>query len=163
MRMRTTRITAAVAMSAALVALSIAPAVAQGGTSYTAKGLEVSATSTEGQFIGTISGKPAGTWYADVVHTPLSPGAAITGGSFTVALDKTAPVRVLTGALTGGTITSLSSDNARCTDQAFAVDGTVRQANGALGSIDVTLVHHRLKLGQKCVVYAATVTGALAL
>jgi hypothetical protein len=162
--MKTLRITATAMASAALIAWSVAPAMAADSKTYPVKGLEVSATSTEGRFVGTVSGKPAGTWYADVVHTALNPEATITGGSFAMLLDKTAPVRVLGGAVSGGTIARISGNDTICTDQAYAVHANLEQANGAgTGIVDVTLTHHRAKIAQTCLVYAATITGTLTL
>jgi hypothetical protein len=165
--MKTLRIAATATASAALVALTVVPAAAADSTTHTTypvQGLEVSATSTEGRFVGTVSGRPAGTWYADVVHAALAPSAAITGGSFAMLLDKTAPVRVLGGVVSGGTIERISGSDSTCTDQAYAVHADLRQANGVgTGTVDATLIHHRVKLARTCVVYAATITGTLTL
>ena len=68
------RIAAAVLVASLVV---LVPATAGAATKtyrFSVSGTEVSATSTTGRFVGAASGSALGTWYAEVVHDPLSGG-----------------------------------------------------------------------------------------
>ena len=100
------RIAAAVLVASLVVlVLVLVPATAGAATQtsrFSISGTEVSATSTTGRFVGAASGSALGTWYAEVVHAPLSGGdgaqAAIgSGGSFGMALAQAEPAYVVSG------------------------------------------------------------------
>ena len=79
----------------------LSPLAASAAVSYadSLSGYEYNATSTEGRFAGQATGALPGAWAATVDHTPLSPGAAVTGGSFmlaTVLNGRAVTVSVLT-------------------------------------------------------------------
>ena len=68
---------------AAAVALPATVLAATVSDTYTIRGAEYYATSTQGRFAGTASGNTGdtATWQATVNHTPLTDTATITGGS----------------------------------------------------------------------------------
>jgi len=162
------RIAAAV-LAASLVVL--VPATAGAATKtyrFSISGTEVSATSTTGRFVGTASGSTLGTWYAEVNHDPLS-GPANTqvnirsGGSFGMALAQADPAYVVSGQFSGGTITVLDP-GARCTNQVYRVDGSLRNVSvTGSGHFVATLTHHRRSILGRCLLYAATVGGTVTL
>ena len=83
-----TRIAAVAILLVSLVVLVPATAVAATKTyRFSISGTEVSATSTTGRFVGTASGSALGTWYAEVVHQPLSGPANTLSASDPVALS----------------------------------------------------------------------------
>jgi hypothetical protein len=108
------RIAAAVLVASLLV---LVPATAGAATQtyrFSISGTEVAATSTTGRFVGAASGSALGTWYAEVVHVPLSGGvgtsvAIQSGGSFGMALAQAEPAYVVSGQFSGGTITTINS------------------------------------------------------
>jgi hypothetical protein len=165
-----TRITAPV-LVASLVVLLLVPATAVAATKtyrFSVSGTEVSATSTTGRFVGTASGSALGTWYAEVVHDPLG-GPVNTqvsirsGGSFGMALDQAEPAYVVSGQFSGGTIKVLDS-GARCTNQVYTVDGSLRNVSvTGTGHFVATLTHHRRSVLGRCWLYAATVGGTVTL
>jgi hypothetical protein len=164
-----TRIAALAILLASLVALVPATAVAETKTyRFTISGTEVSATSTTGRFVGTASGSALGTWYAEVNHAPLGGGvgarvAISSGGSFGMALAPAEPAYVVSGQFSGGTITVINS-GAGCTNQVYAVDGSLRNVSvTGTGHFVATLTHHRRSVLGRCWLYAATVGGTVTL
>jgi hypothetical protein len=160
---------AAVVLVASLVVLVPATAVAATKTyRFSILGTEVSATSTTGRFVGTASGSALGTWYAEVVHDRL--GARVgaranirSGGSFEMALAQAEPAYVVSGQFSGGTIKVLDS-GARCTNQVYTVDGSLRNVSvTGTGHFVATLTHHRRSVLGRCWLYAATVGGTVTL
>jgi hypothetical protein len=131
-----TRIAAVAILLVSLVVL--VPATAGAATKtyrFTISGTEVSATSTTGRFVGAASGSALGTWYAEVVHVPLGGGvgarvAIQSGGSFGMALAQAEPASVVSGQFSGGTIT-VTNAGAHCTNQVYAVDGSLRNVSVA--------------------------------
>jgi hypothetical protein len=161
-----TRIAAAAVLLTSLVVLVPATAVAETKTyRFTISGTEVSATSTTGRFVGAASGSALGTWYAEVNHDPLgaSPAAIRSGGSFGMALDQADPAYVVSGQFSGGTIT-VKDSGAGCTNQVYAVDGSLRNVSvTGSGHFVATLTHHRRSVLGRCWLYAATVGGTVTL
>jgi hypothetical protein len=161
-----TRIAAAAVLLTSLVVLVPATAVAETKTyRFTISGTEVSATSTTGRFVGAASGSALGTWYAEVNHDPLgaSPAAIRSGGSFGMALDQADPAYVVSGQFSGGTIT-VKESGAGCTNQVYAVDGSLRNVSvTGSGHFVATLTHHRRSVLGRCWLYAATVGGTVTL
>jgi hypothetical protein len=156
-------------LAASLVVLVPATAGAATKTySFSISGTEVSATSTTGRFVGTASGSALGTWYAEVVHAPLSGGvgtsvAIQSGGSFGMALAQAEPAYVVSGQFSGGTITTINSSTT-CTNQVYAVDGDLRNVSvTGTGHFSATLTHHRRSVLGRCWLYAATVSGTVTL
>jgi hypothetical protein len=137
-------------LAATLVAVLALPGGASAAlsSSYSIRGLEVAATSTQGTFVGEgtgTAGDHAG-WRATVVHQQLSSsclasptGCAITGGTFELANDR---LDTLTGVFTGGGVRLLYQAPG-CGVQSVRVTGSVLTPLG-LGSFDVVLTHHRL-------------------
>jgi hypothetical protein len=160
-----TRIATAV-LVASLLVLIPATAIAETKTyRFTISGTEVSATSTTGRFVGAASGSALGTWYAEVNHDPLgaSPAAIRPGGSFGMALDQAEPAYVVSGQFSGGTIT-VKESGAGCTNQVYAVDGSLRNVSvTGSGHFVATLTHHRRSVLGRCWLYAATVGGTVTL
>jgi hypothetical protein len=162
------RIAAAV-LVASLVALVPATAGAATKTySFSISGTEVSATSTTGRFVGTASGSALGTWYAEVVHQPLSgpTGTQVniqSGGSFGMALDQAEPAYVVSGQFSGGTIKVVDSGTS-CKNQVYAVDGDLKNVSvTGTGHFSAKLTHHRRSVLGRCWLYAATVSGTVTL
>ena len=156
--------------SAAVLAVSLtaspASATAHPTTTYAYHvwGTEVSATSTQGRFVGTASGSATGTWYAQVNHEQLHPNGDITpGGAFGMVLTKAAPAHTVTGRFSGGSIRQ-TDPGTNCTNQVYIVDGDLTNVTGTrTGTVLVTLTHHRKEALGKCWIYAATVDGTVTL
>ena len=155
---------------AALAALALAPpptALAARTYGDTLTGYEYYFTSTDGRFAGTASGSLPGGWNADIRHTQLclscTPTATVTGGSFSLATTYS----VVVGTFTGGTVQVLNR-GAGCTNQAFAVRGTLGRvgrwtAGTGSGTFAVTLTHYRRSILGHCTTYGAKVAGTLSL
>jgi hypothetical protein len=163
------RLAAAAVLLVSLVVLVPATAVAATKTyRFSISGTEVSATSTTGRFVGAASGSALGTWYAEVVHVPLSGGvgaqvAIRSGGSFGMALDQAEPAYVVSGQFSGGTIT-VEDAGRNCTNQVYAVDGALRNVSvTGTGHFVAMLTHHRRSVLGRCWLYAATVSGTVTL
>ena len=148
----------------AVAACAAPAALADGATaSYRVTGTEVAFTSTQGHFVGYATGSgSAGVFDAIVDHQPLGSAAtpAITGGTFSLELASLGGASTLSGGFSGGTIRTLNA-GAGCTNQTFAVDGTVALAGGGTGAFDVTLTHHRVSIFGYCLTYAGTIAGTL--
>jgi hypothetical protein len=164
-----TRIAAVAILLVSLVVLVPATAVAETRTyRFTISGTEVSATSTTGRFVGAASASALGTWYAEVNHDPLGGGvgarvAIRSGGSFGMALAQADPAYVVSGQFSGGTIT-VKDPGAGCTNQVYAVDGSLRNVSvTGSGHFVATLTHHRRSVLGRCWLYAATVAGTVTL
>jgi hypothetical protein len=137
-------------------------AAADVSNTYSVNGVEVYATSTQGNFLGAGEGSSGdyAIWYATVIHQPLDvscyssagPGCAVTGGSFylSATIGDT-----ITGTFAGGSIT-LVAQATGCGNQEFHVVGALTTSHGA-GTFDVALDHHRVSIFGRCVTYAATV------
>ena len=163
-----TRTAAAFLVASLLVLVPATTAAATKTYRFTISGTEVSATSTTGRFVGTASGSALGTWYAEVVHDPLS-GPANTqvsirsGGSFGMALHRAEPAYVVSGQFSGGTIT-VNNPGDRCTNQVYTVNGSLRNVSvTGTGHFVATLTHHRRSVLGRCWLYAATVSGTVTL
>lgn len=163
-----TRTAAAFLVASLLVLVPATTAAATKTYRFTISGTEVSATSTTGRFVGTASGSALGTWYAEVIHDPLS-GPANTqvnirsGGSFGMALHQAAPAYLVSGQFSRGTIT-VKDPGAGCTDQVYTVDGDLRNVSvTGTGHVLATLTHHRRSVLGRCWLYAATVSGTVTL
>lgn len=154
------------AIAAALV---VPPSVLAATVSdtYTIRGAEYYATSTQGRFGGTASGNTGdtATWQATVNHTPLTDTAEITGGTARLATSRLVLVR---GAFTGGEVTLVSRQTG-CGTETFAVDGTLEQVTRSdstavgTGEFTATLTHYRAWLFGACRTYSATVRGSIEL
>jgi hypothetical protein len=157
----------------AFVPLALALAIALPGTvlaatvsdTYTIRGAEYYATSTQGRFAGTASGNmgDTATWQATVNHTSLTDTATITGGTARLVTSRLVVVR---GAFSGGDVT-LVNRAAGCGTETFAVDGTLenvtRSDSSAIGSGEfiATLTHYRASLFGTCRTISATVRGTI--
>jgi hypothetical protein len=133
----------------------------------TISGYEYYFTSTDGRFAGSASGALAGSWNANVRHTPLclscSPTATITGGSFSLAT----PYTLVTGTFTGGTV-QVMNVGANCSNQTFDVEGILGSvgrwyAGSGSGTFSATLTHYRRSFLGRCVTYGASVAGTISL
>jgi hypothetical protein len=162
------RIAAAVLVASLLVLVPATAGAATRTYGFSISGTEVSATSTTGRFVGAASGSALGTWYAEVVHVPLRGGdgtqvAIQSGGSFGMALAQAEPAYVVSGQFSGGTITVINP-GARCTNQVYAVDGSLRNVSvTGTGHFAAMLTHHRRSVLGRCWLYAATVGGTVTL
>jgi hypothetical protein len=149
-----------VCLSAMLaVMLLLAPvAVAAPTPTASIRGLEYSATSTEGRFGGAARGQRSGVWTAVVSHDRLQGGAAvpINGGSFTL---YTSP-RPISGTFVRGTVRPLDAPTT-CGNERFDVTGTLKLRGGGNGSFAVVLTHMRAMTRSDCTTYGATVVGDL--
>jgi len=125
------------------------------------KGIEIVAHHTEGTFTGYSTGSLPGDWVAVVKHTPLSPNATITGGTFTLVTGRNRAPRTVKARFTGGTITN-TDPGAHCTNQTYRVVGKLRDADGNRpGRFAVKLTHYRHEILGACTAYFATATGTL--
>jgi hypothetical protein len=162
------RIAAAVLVASLLVLVPATAGAATQTSRFSISGTEVSATSTTGRFVGAASGSALGTWYAEVVHVPLSGGvgaqvAIQSGGSFGMALAQAEPAYVVSGQFSRGTITTINSGT-NCKNQVYAVDGDLRNVSvTGTGHFVATLTHHRRSVLGRCWLYAVTVGGTVTL
>jgi hypothetical protein len=147
------------------LAMLIAPAAASAATD-SVTGFEVAFTSTRATFVGKASGDVPGHWKAVVDHTPLSPNATITGGSFKLV---TTTWLVIVGTFDyGGTVTR-TNPGTGCTNQTYDVSDTLSNIGVGVpgtgtGSFHVVLTHKRAFVPfVGCVIYSATVAGTLTL
>ena len=171
MRLRNTL----VALFLALGTLGLLPVLAAAATGYndSVSGVEVSATSTEGVFVGVASGPLPGVWSADVNHgaLPSSVGSSgvITGGRLTLATVLDKQFAQVTGSFdtTGGTITLRDQANGCGIQHYLVADGLrnvgVGPAPTGFGSFGALLTHYRTKIFGTCITYAATVAGSVSL
>ena len=169
--MRTRLLLPMLAALAALVLPSAAPA-APASTSFAIHGYEYAFTQTVGSFAGRGSGDAGelAAWNATVQHDPLgSTPTYVNGGWFQVGTlsPTTGHVDYTTGTIGShsGTITTLNP-GASCTNQQYLVTGglenvTTRTTSGGSGSFSVTLTHFRYSVFGHCVIYKASVTGAV--
>jgi hypothetical protein len=159
------------AAAVAVIVPSAAPA-APVSTSFAITGYEDAFTQTVGSFAGTGSGNAGETaaWNARVEHDPLgSTPTYVNGGSFQVGTlaASTAHVDYVTGTIRyhSGTITTLNA-GANCTNQQYRVTGGLEDVStstttGRSGSFDVVLTHFRYSIFGHCVIYKASVKGAV--
>jgi hypothetical protein len=125
------------------------------------EGIEIGVKHTQGTFTGYSTGSLPGDWVAVVKHTPLSPGATITGGTLKLVIDRNGTNRTVAGRFTGGTITN-TNPGAGCTNQTYRVVGDFTHFDGnRTGRFSVTLTHYRHRLLGACIAYFATATGTL--
>jgi hypothetical protein len=160
-----------------LLAAVLAAAVSSGAaaaekTSYadTITGYEFFATSTHGDFAGTASGSLPGAWTISVRHARLclscTPTATIAGGSVSLVSRLGGDPVLVRGTFAAGTV-QVTNPGAGCTNQTFTVNGVLRGVGTAgrrsgSGTFTATLTHHRRRLFGRCVTYAASVKGTLA-
>jgi hypothetical protein len=146
------------------VAIGSMPATAVAATdvTYGLAGSEISATSSTGVFIGAAAASDdIGVWRVTVVHgalpTTVGSSAAVVGGSF--ALNG--HLRDLAGAVTGGSITLLTTSS--CGKQTYSVGGSVAVSQGGSGTaaFAAVLTHYRIRVWGRCITYGATVKGAV--
>ena len=152
---------------AAAVALPATVLAATVSDTYTIRGAEYYATSTQGRFAGTASGNTgdSATWQATVNHTPLTDTADITGGTARLVTSRLVVVR---GEFTDGDVT-LVSRAPGCGTETFAVNGSLdnvtRSDSNSVGTGDfaATLTHYRAALFGTCRTISATVRGTIEL
>lgn len=158
------------AMPVTIAAWLLNASMALAATAYndTISGAEYYATSTLGAFAGTANGDLPGTFDTQVEHTPLSSTATITGGSFTLYTAISGEPAFVTGTFASGTVAQVDKNTKACRDQHYAVNGTLQNVgvNGSgsgTGTFSATLTHYRLRIGQSCITYFATITGSVSL
>lgn len=154
------------AIGAGMMALAV-PSAAAAVTRNpgSATGVEIFATPTEGSFVGTTGGTLPGSWGTTVEHTPLHPDGVVTGGRFNLATTVNGAPEVITGAVTGGSVTRLNR-TAACTTQYYRVELIITRlgAGGSgtgTGSFRGTLTHHRGSVHGYCMTIGATISGSL--
>jgi hypothetical protein len=155
----------------AAVGLTARPALA--ATSYrdAVIGVEIAATATEGQFVGTAAGQLPGAWHITVDHQPLAGAtpAAITGGSLGLATLLAGRPTTVTGVFSGGSVTQISGFSG-CTNQTLVVSGTLADVGTQVGSqatgtgvFSATLTHYQVSIFGRCVAYSASIAGSVTL
>lgn len=153
----------AIAASLSLSLVSV-PAMSLAATdvTYDLAGSEVWASSTTGVFVGAAArSDDVGFWQATVVHEPLpetiGPSAKVVGGTFSLNGWR----RDLAGAVTGGSITLLTTST--CGIQTYNVLGDVAVTQGGTGTANfaTVLTHYRIKVWGRCITYGATVKGTV--
>jgi hypothetical protein len=154
-------------VAAAALFISPAAAIATTTSSDSISGLEYTATSTQGRFVGIASGALPGAWSVTVDHTRLGTSAGITGGDFHLATRLHGTLTAVTGDFTAGTVRQLSGFTG-CINQRYAVHGVLGEvgsgaARRGTGTLNVTLTHYRTKIFGHCVIYSASVRGSLSL
>ena len=152
---------------AAAVALPTTVLAATVSSTYTIRGAEYFATSTQGRFAGTASGNTgdSATWQATVNHTPLTDTADITGGTARLVTSR---LVVLQGYFSGGKVKLLDRATG-CGTETFSVKGSLvdvtRSDSSAVGSgeFKATLTHYRASIFGVCRTISATVRGTIEL
>jgi hypothetical protein len=151
----------AAAMLGSLLVLQPAAALASTSVTYGVRGAEVYATATRGVFVGVSwTADDGGTWRAVVDHTPFDAqrNAVIVGGSFSMDGLK----RDASGTFTSGQVTLTAADPG-CGRETFGVVGAMDLAGGGTGDFNAALTHYRTSIFGRCITYAATVNGSVAL
>ena len=151
----------------AILAMAVVPMMVM-AASYTdsLRGAEYYATSTEGRFGGTATGALPGSWYIDVFHTPLSPNATITGGTFSLGTVINVQPTTITGNFAKG-IVALTSGFSGCGNQTYALGGDLvnvgpqGSSHSGTGTFNGVLTHYRYSLYDYCITYGASVTGTV--
>ncbi len=173
-------------VAVAAVVASSAGVLASSGKS-SVSGFEIAATSTDGQFVGSIGGGTplgGGYFYANVIHQALQESSAVdtaicgTGESSSSSSPSPCnsspdPVSTVTVYLDGRSVTGrfdyapkgivLESGTGACpSTQTFSVADTVTFGN-PLGSylFSVTLTHYSYDLFGDCITYFATISGTM--
>ena len=158
-------------LAAALLSLGIglvSPLTVSGATvsgTYAISGHEYYATATQGRFAGSAVGSSGdrATWNASVNHTPLTDRASITGGDATLLTSHLVRIRAY---FSDGSVVE-TSDGPNCTDQTFAVQGTLTKVTRSdsrrhgTGTFYATLTHLRADILGSCLVYSASVSGTI--
>jgi hypothetical protein len=152
---------------AASLAFSSAAQAATLSSTYWIQGFEYSATTTVGRFAGTATGSAGdgATWNAVVEHTALITTASITGGYADLLTSNLVQVH---GSFSGGSV-DLVGEEAGCGSQTYSVIGTLKKVSRSdlprkgKGMFEATLVHYRASVLGACIVYSASVTGAITL
>jgi hypothetical protein len=156
------------AFLAVLLMTPLSPAAAVPAHQDTISGDEVYFTSTQGVFAGLAAGDLPGSWLADVRHTPLSPSADITGGSFYLWTANEQGPALIAGSFTGGSVVQQSGFSG-CVNQTYSVDGTLGDVGPVgndmtgSGTFSAVLTHYRALVFGRCVSYRATVVGTVSL
>jgi hypothetical protein len=145
---------------ASVVAIVLAAStLASSSFTYKLSGFEIAATSTVGTFVGVgTTAHDAGTWSASITHTVLNDrSATINSGTF--AYDGT--VRDIAGTFNPGGTLSQTSGFSGCTNQTYAVTGSLvlTAPTSGTGTFSAVLTHYRIRLFGQCIVYSATVKG----
>jgi hypothetical protein len=129
----------------------------------TVHGIELIALHTQGTFSGYTDGGLTGDWLATVDHTPLTPNAHITGGSFTLSSGANQQHEPLNARISNGAI-RITNPGANCSNQTYKVTGNLTHLNPyRSGTFSLTLTHWRHTLLGSCLSYFATTTGTLTL
>jgi hypothetical protein len=157
-------------LAIAALALPAGASAAPASTTFAIAGNEYAFTSTVGSFAGAGLGDKGdrALWNTSVQHDPLgSVPTHITGGSFRMATwSPTGHTDSVTGAfMNGGTITTLNL-GLNCTNQRFQVTGALQgvatsTTSGGHGIFSATLTHHRISLFGHCLIYDASIAGAV--
>jgi hypothetical protein len=128
-------------------------------------GIEVVSPPGEGVFAGVARGDLPGVWQAGITHTPLRPGATITGGSFSLTTLRGGHRVTLRGRLAPGGSIRLVSAGSGCANQRYRVTAALTGLGSRTwhGRVLASLVHYRHRLLGICLTYAATVRGTLTL
>jgi hypothetical protein len=155
-----------VAVGAVLGLMAFPAAAAAATYNDNVVGTEIAATSTQGTFLGKATGNLPGAWKAVVQHTPLSPSATITGGSFKFV---TTSFQVIVGTFNPGGALNQLNPGAGCTNQTYLVQDALSNVGigspgAGTGTFQVLLTHFRATFPfVGCQTYAATVQGTLSL
>ncbi len=163
------RLRALVVIAAAAGSLAV-PSTAAATQTYleTVTGVEIYATSTEGTFVGTANGDLPGSWEATIDHTVLSPSAVITGGSFYLSTAIGSIPTLITGDVTGGTVTRLNPTATGCVNQYYGIDALlggigIGFSGTGTGEFAGQLTHYRKSIWGYCITYSASVGGQFSL
>jgi len=153
-------------VAVAAVVLALAPSAAAATYADSVSGIEIYATSTQGTFVGQASGDLPGSWEVTVDHTPLSPNATITGGDLNISTTLGGTPTLVTGTLTGGSVTLAPSSG--CTNQQYTIDATLGgvgtwHSGTGNGMFTGTLTHYRANIFGRCITYSASVNGSVTL
>jgi hypothetical protein len=161
-----TRLLIALAAVALLAVMTVASAeAAPSGRRVVARvhGIELIARHTQATFSGYATGGLSGGWLAVVDHTPLDPGARITGGKFSFVRSLNQLNHPFATSIERGAIT-MTNPGAHCTNQTFKVTGDLGHVDAyRTGAFALTLTHWRHSILGACISYFATTDGTLTL
>jgi hypothetical protein len=135
---------------------------------YSVVGVAAARSATDTVLAGAAWGPDHGgaLWRAEIQHDALGDGAAVTGGTLTMATIDADRTLSRVHADVGAGRVSLVSETAGCGPRVFALDGelanvTVDDEAATDGAYALRVTLRRVMILGRCVVYARTVAGTL--
>ena len=158
--------------AAGMLAAAQVTAVAATDATDAITGVEVSASSSQGTFVGTAGGDLPGAWRAVVRHAALprrvGAHAAITGGTFALSTVVGGdPVTVKGSFRRNARGITLLDAGSGCHNQVYRIRDRLTRlgisTRDGKGSLTARLTHYRLRILGHCITYSASVSGTVRL